>query len=308
MDWQLFLVNLYSTIQEIHDTELVFYTQRMSANTDKLQINFTDCEALTMYIFGIIKKHHEITEIYNYIKEHWLSWFPKLPSYVSFVNRLNWLSPALPILLNRISYGLTLPDWLIQSLASRRAVLEASVDSFPIIMAQRGRADSAKVACEIANKGYCSTKNLWYHGLKMHSLNILIPQSIPQPIQVVMSAASESDLTVFKDQIAPTLYNMRVFADKIYNDDELELNLSLHQNVELLPIEKKQKGQAELHSDDKIYNTLKSKCRQPIESFFSWIDRKTGIQNASRVRSTKGLIVHVWGRLIAAFILLACNP
>ena len=87
-----------------------------------------------------------------------------------------------------------------------------------------------------ANKDYCSPKPLWYHGLKIHSLNVLIPQSLPLTTHIVMSAASKSDMTVFKDQIAPTLYNMRVFADKIYNDDELEHRLLTNQNVHFLPM------------------------------------------------------------------------
>ena len=31
-----------------------------------------------------------------------------------------------------------------------------------------GRSRTGKVARDIADKGYCSTKNLYYHGLKLH--------------------------------------------------------------------------------------------------------------------------------------------
>ncbi|MHB1104890.1 MAG: hypothetical protein ACYCZ2_00890 [Lutibacter sp.] len=44
-----------------------------------------------------------------------------------------------------------------------------------------------------------------------------------------------------------------------------------------------------------------SAIRQPIESFFNWINEKTQIQNASKVRSFKGLIVHIFGKLPACF-------
>ena len=47
--------------------------------------------------------------------------------------------------------------------------------------------------------------------------------------------------------------------------------------------------------------------RQPIESLFNWIDEKTGIQCASKVRYYRGLLVHVFGRLAAAMLLLAFN-
>ena len=48
--------------------------------------------------------------------------------------------------------------------------------------------------------------------------------------------------------------------------------------------------------------------RQPIESLFNWIEEKTGIQCASKVRSYQGLLVHVFGRLAAAMYLLVFNP
>lgn len=51
-----------------------------------------------------------------------------------------------------------------------------------------------------------------------------------------------------------------------------------------------------------------SKIRQPIESFFNWLIEKTDIQRASKVRSTKGLLVHVFGKMAAAFIGLIFNP
>ena len=70
---------------------------------------------------------------------------------------------------------------------------------------------------------------------------------------------------------------------------------------------KETKGKAEcLKKRDKAFNdlfsTAVSKVREPIESFFSWLIQKTEIQRAFKVRSTKGLLVHIFGRLTAAFI------
>ena len=47
--------------------------------------------------------------------------------------------------------------------------------------------------------------------------------------------------------------------------------------------------------------------RQPIESLLDWTNEKTGIQCASKVRSYRGLLVHAFGRLVAAMLLLAFN-
>jgi hypothetical protein len=45
-----------------------------------------------------------------------------------------------------------------------------------------------------------------------------------------------------------------------------------------------------------------------FQSLFSWIDEKTGIQRASKVRSYQDLVVHVFGRLAAAMLILILNP
>jgi len=70
---------------------------------------------------------------------------------------------------------------------------------------------------------------------------------------------------------------------------------------------KKKKGQGNLYLFEQLLSTSVSRVRQPIESLFNWIEEKTGIQIASKVRSTQGLMVHVFGRLAAAMFLLAFN-
>jgi hypothetical protein len=71
----------------------------------------------------------------------------------------------------------------------------------------------------------------------------------------------------------------------------------------LTPV-KKAKGQAHLDVADQWFSTAVSRVRQPIESLFHWIEEKTGIQCASKVRSYRSLLVHVFGRLAAAMWLL----
>ncbi len=65
---------------------------------------------------------------------------------------------------------------------------------------------------------------------------------------------------------------------------------------------KKCKGQTRLDYSDKLYLTAVSRIRQPIEALFAWIERKSGIESAGKVRSYAGLLVHVFGRLAAAFL------
>ena len=53
---------------------------------------------------------------------------------------------------------------------------------------------------------------------------------------------------------------------------------------------------------DDLYSKAVSSIRQPIEALFNWLIEKCHIQNASKVLSTKGLNLHLFGRLAAAFI------
>lgn len=74
--------------------------------------------------------------------------------------------------------------------------------------------------------------------------------------------------------------------------------------TEILSPVKLKKGQKELPIENKLYSQLVSKVRQPIEGFFAWIIEKTAIQKASKVRSSNGLITHVFGRLTAAIMMM----
>jgi hypothetical protein len=66
-----------------------------------------------------------------------------------------------------------------------------------------------------------------------------------------------------------------------------------------------QGGQKELFTDQKIQNTAISRLRQPIEGFFNWLIEKTGIQDASKTRATKGILSHVYGKIAASAVFLA---
>ncbi|MCS3672844.1 hypothetical protein GGP66_000248 [Salinibacter ruber] len=44
------------------------------------------------------------------------------------------------------------------------------------------------------------------------------------------------------------------------------------------------------------------------QSLFNWIDEKTGIQDEPKTRSYKGLIVHIFGRVATAMLMLTLNP
>jgi len=136
------LIKVYMYICDIYDTELKYYCQRYSNNSNSA---FTDREILTIYLFaGHCRQYFLIKQIHTFAKEYLLSWFPKLPSYQTFNYRLNRLSEALKILSERLIELFRPADCDVNT---------SIVDSMPIITCAATR--KRKVAREITAKGYC---------------------------------------------------------------------------------------------------------------------------------------------------------
>lgn len=190
---KLKLIGLYMYICDIYKSSLRFYCQRFSNNSNP---EFTDEEVLTVYLFcGYCQRYFGIKEIYTFAKEYLLSWFPKLPSYQTFNTRLNMLSEAFKVLVAT----------MIQSFKPKDCdSIISIVDSMPIVTC-KGKNREGKVATEITSKGYCSTKNMYYYGLKLHMVGQRREGAIPFPEIVVLSSAAENDLTVSKTNVCHIL-------------------------------------------------------------------------------------------------------
>lgn len=294
---ELKLIRIYMYICDIYQSSLKISCQRFSNNTNPI---FTDEELLTVYLFcGAFQRYFSIKEIHTFAKEYLLSWFPHLPSYQTFNYRLNLLSEAINNLVKHLITFFKPDD--CDSMTSL-------IDSMPIITCA-GKNKTGKVAIEIATKGYCSTKNMYYFGLKLHTLAFRRKGTIPFPEMIILSSAEENDLTVLKREAADHLTGRDIFADKIYSDFPYWENKQEKQSVTMKTPVKAIKGESPTiaqreKANRDLFSTAVSKVRQPIESFFNWLNEKTNIQRAMKVRSTSGLLVHTMGKIAIAFIYL----
>ena len=276
------LIQLYCTVCHHYHTTLAAEAQRLSNN---FRPKFTDEECIAIYLFGIAEGKFEVKAIYEFMKDYWDGWFPHLPSYQKFNKRINLLAPAFQALC-----GVLISECLVDD-----SHIDHLMDSLPIIVANEQRSGSAKVAKELCNKGYCASKKMYFHGVKLHILGQKQHKTLPGIRMVRVESASENDITVAKKWLC-SVRNMDIFADKMYADKEWLEELAL-QNVRIFTPVKKKKGQGFLESADAIYSAAVSRARQAIESFFNWIQEKTRIQTASKVRSTDGLIAFIFARL-----------
>lgn len=209
-----------------------------------------------------------------------------LPAYAGFVQRLGRLAPALSVLLERLTHQ-------FPHLDHHTYVL----DSVPILLAQGPRRFKTKVARELAGPGYSPPRS----SITMASHAIAWPKPVqaayPSLQSLSMTSAQCHDLNAVPELPARQTSTSQIFADKAYQGADKILD----NPIWYLPL-KKPKGQKYVDAADKLLTTAIARVRQPIGSFFNWLQETTGIQIASKARSTNGLLAHVFGRLCAAFI------
>ena len=186
------LIALYLLICRLYDTQPVLKQQRLSNNHQPL---FSDEELLTMYVFGHLQGHTTQRRIYDYMRNHWREWFPALPAYQSVNHRLNELAPAFELLIERLLVG---EAWHI------RATDDRLIDSVPVMLARGTRANRARVAADLANTGFCATKQQHYRGVKLHFIAARRCEKLPLPEKIHLSAASQHDLSALRE-MAPSL-------------------------------------------------------------------------------------------------------
>lgn len=286
------LIALYLYVCRAYDNQPDLKYQRLSNSRPR----FTDEELVTIYLFGHMQGFSQQRRIYDYAQRHWRTWFPALPSYQAFNRRLNRLTPAFEHL---ITTALTAP---VAELAGQADRL---IDSLPISLAKWPRSGAARVAAEVADQGYCSTKRSYYYGVKLHAVALRRTKELPLPALLHLGPASQHDLTALRD-LWPDLGTGYLFADKAYADEETKKALC-ERGTHLVTPYKRRRNEPET-AEPALWSRFASSVRQPLESLFGWLIQRTNIQNASRVRSTQGLFVHCYGKLVVACLLLTFNP
>ena len=287
------LIQLYFHVCAIYEEHLQYDCVRFTNNNTP---KFTDCEVLTSYLFMIAyERRRSDKEIYDCISRHYYHDFPDLPSYQAYNQRINRLSGVLPQLCVHL-IGLWQQDY-----ADQLPYVPLMLDSMPIVCCSAKR--KAKVGRELICKGYCATKSMYYYGVKLHGVVGHRKGTLAVPIELLVSGANEHDLTAMRASLE-TYKDRQVYLDKAYSNKELAALFDEHggsyNNVIKLH-RGHDKAYRERHGAFiKLYNREVSKIRQGVETFFNWLIEKTQLNQASKVRSTKGIIKHVFGRIAAA--------
>jgi hypothetical protein len=288
MDWEDKLISLYVVISnEYH--EIIY--PHVEIFTNGKNISFSDEEVMTIYCCGILRGYRTITAMHRYAQDHLRDYFPKLPEYAAFIHRVNKLSSGFIALISFLQ-AKKVPEY------DESVYL---IDSFPITLAKSNYAYTAKVAPELASKSYNSTKKMYYYGVKAHVVARKREATLPDIEIIFIEEAGRQDGPFF-DQIRPMLTENLLFGDQAYKMTD-EKKVELIQGLKVLKPVKKQRGKKHLSPEDKNYSNAVSRMRQPIEALLGWLNKVTGIGDASNVRSSTGLLTHIYGRLAAAMML-----
>lgn len=247
-----------------------------------------------MYLFGHLQGFTSQRRIYDYFAAHWREWFPTMPTYQAFNRRLQFLLPAFELLIENQLHN-----------AAQRENLAAAdrlIDSLPVMLAVGTRSNRACVARQMADVGFCATKQIHYCGVKLHVVAARRISKLPLPERLFLSKASQHDLTALRE-MDPQLCDCGLFGDKAYADTDTKVAWQ-ERGVYLVTPYKRKRNEEET-AVPTLFNRFVSSIRQPIESLFGWLIQRTDLQNASRVRSTQGLLVHCYGKLAVACLLLS---
>lgn len=291
------LIALYYHICDCYDKQLRWCCQRHSNNS--FEPSFTDEELLTIYIYVMLfEEKYKIKSIWRHATIYLRSWFPALPSYQAFNARLNRLAGVFP----------GLAEYFLSKVDRETSEEISLMDSLPIMLCSAKR--KAKVARDLSDKGYCSTKGTHYYGVKLHVVARHACNTLPVPEFVNLTPASTHDLTAVRP-ILHKLAGKALFGDKIYADQSLNEYLQQQDTSIYTPV-KRIKGESELErkrkkAADDLFSKAVSTVRQSIESLFNWFIEKTNMQNGSKIRSEAGLLVHTFGKLAAACFLMYIN-
>ena len=125
------------------------------------------------------------------------------------------------------------------------------------------------------------------------------------PAALSVSCADVHDLTAAKQMTSECSFLRPgwLYCDKAYIDADWKETLEKEYGVQIRTPRKKRRG--DTRSDGDTMSAFVSSVRQPIESFFNWLSDLTNIQAASKVRSSQGLLLHIFGRVAFAMFSIA---
>jgi len=233
----------------------------------------TDAEVLTVAVVAALDFHNHHAQALKMMTK--LGYLSGTLSASRFNRRLHALSDWFALLLETMS-----------GLFRHRAVY--LIDSFPLPVCRRVRADRCGKVSGADYCGYCAAKKEKFFGYRLH----LVGTIAGIPVSSTLLPASSHDLTPVHELTYGLPAGAKVCGDKAYNSRQDEASIEEDTGVRLVPQRKANMWPNTL--EDAI--DLKE-CRQRIETVNSQLEAM-GVQRL-RARTNEGLELKVCASLVA---------
>ena len=131
-------------------------------------------------------------------------------------------------------------DLLAQTWKTLNAEAVYMIDSIPIAVCDNIRIRRSKIYSGEDFRGYQASKKRYFYGRKIH---LMVPHA-GQPVECFLTHGSFGDVDALKYYAYALPAGSSIYADKAYNDYEIEDLLQEIEHIQLLPIRKKNSKRA----------------------------------------------------------------
>lgn len=187
------------------------------------QCQMSDAEVLTTAFTAAFFFRGNLESARWMLKQH--AYIPQMLSKSRLSRRLHRLKVSLILLFNLLGHvWKTLNDDNVYV-----------IDSLPIAVCDNIRIKHAKLYTEEQFRGYIASKKRYFYGLKLH----LMVTKDGQPVEFFLTYGSFGDVDALKYYAFDLPDGSIIYADKAYNDYEIEDLLQEAAHIHLLPMRKK---------------------------------------------------------------------
>lgn len=192
------------------------------------QCQMNDAEIMTTALVAALffRGHHECAQAM--LKEH--VYIPQMLSNSRFNRRFHRIKDVFILLF--ILLGQTWKNLNIDSIYV--------IDSFPIAVCDNIRIRRSKIYGDEKYRGYKASKKRYFYGLKIH----LMVTPGGQPVECFLTPGGFSDVDALKYYVYELPDGSIIYADKAYNDYEIENLLKEVDHIDLVPMRKKNSKRA----------------------------------------------------------------
>jgi hypothetical protein len=192
------------------------------------QCKMSDAEVMTTALTAALFFRGTLESARMMLKQH--GYIPQMLSKSHFSRRLHRLRETFLLLFNLLG--------AVWKRLNEEAIY--IIDSLPIAVCDNIRIPRAKLYPEKRFRGYLPSKKRYFYGLKIH----LLITKAGQPVEFFLTHGGFSDVDALKYYAFDLPADSIIYADRAYNDYEIEDLLKEVEHIQLLPMRKKNSQRA----------------------------------------------------------------